>query len=380
MTDLVWQVYCGNTRSAWRGEHTSSEHRTNKEFGADECVAYVALNRLDRGVGGDLHVRRAKERGARVAARDRHDRRHHQVLDEGTRDDHLDREPFACWLVQLGSDLLRRLAINKAFDRSQVAHGGHLVLLNPSIVAKEGERGSCLGADDVLHVLHGGLERLADGDVHVLVHLLVVDDDVVHVGGVILGLHLGRGHAVKLANLGRALQHLHAVGVIVDLVLRTRGEVDEPSETRVRTEHTGQKGTNGQKGGGQGGLGTHRRRGEDAAAAERACLVARDARVKVGGRLGTALGVLDLLLRREGHVEEQLRETMGHNIVSVCRDSKQTEHGKGQLSKQIGIPEAARPACWAARGHTNTHANVSMMDRQDGRDATFSHANCTVTL
>ena len=81
---------------------------------------------------------------------------------------------------------------------------------------------------------------------------------------------------------------------------------------------------------------TVRGRGEDAAAAERARLVARDAGVEVGRRLGAALGVLDLcrtghsaseatdatkewtrwkravsgahlLLRREGHVEEQLR-------------------------------------------------------------------------
>jgi hypothetical protein len=62
--------------------------------------------------------------------------------------------------------------------------------------------------------VHGGLEGLLDGDVDVLVLLLVVDDDVVHVAGKsALGLDLGRAHAVELADLGRALEHLHGVGV-----------------------------------------------------------------------------------------------------------------------------------------------------------------------
>eukprot|EP00966_Prymnesium_polylepis_P255927 5912186-Prymnesium_polylepis.1 len=55
----------------------------------------VALDGLDAGVGADLHVRGAKERGASVAARDGDDGREHEVLDEGTSDDNLDRHPDA---------------------------------------------------------------------------------------------------------------------------------------------------------------------------------------------------------------------------------------------------------------------------------------------
>jgi hypothetical protein len=53
--------------------------------------------------------------------------------------------------------------------------------------------------------------------------------------------------------------------------------------------------------------GTYRSRREHAAAAERARLVARDARVEVGRRLRAALREFDLLLGREGHVQQELR-------------------------------------------------------------------------
>jgi hypothetical protein len=163
------------------------------------------------------HVRRAKERGAGVAARNRHDGRHHQVLDEGARDDDLNRHP----LRLAGSGNGRRFAIRNDF------HALRHVELLVGLVAEEVDRGRAvtLRVSGVRQVLHGGPKRLADGDVHMLVHLLVVDDDVVHVGrDRTIGQHLGRGHAVELADLGGALEHLDRVGVVVDLVLRGRRE------------------------------------------------------------------------------------------------------------------------------------------------------------
>lgn len=100
-----------------------------------------------------------------------------------------------------------------------------------------------------------------------LVLLLVVDDDVHVVGRKGAGDALGRRHAVELADLRGALQHLHGVGVVVDFVRRAR---------------------------------------EHAEAAEGARLVARDALLEAGGAVGAGVGELDLLLRGDGHVEEDL--------------------------------------------------------------------------
>lgn len=49
----------------------------------------MSLDGLDRRIGGDLHVRGTEQGRAGVAARDGHDGRHHQVLDEGAADDDL---------------------------------------------------------------------------------------------------------------------------------------------------------------------------------------------------------------------------------------------------------------------------------------------------
>ena len=217
------------------------------------CVC--TFDRLDRGVGRDLHVcehgrqtqirqivatrkcesgvqtltGRAEERGARVATRDGHDSRVHQVLNEGARDDDFERVPRA---LRDTCDVL--LDLRRVGERSHpVASGcsvtfvgGHarrdgrrrLGTLHRSpecVTRRPGEGGlqsSGLGCAE-----RGERERLLERNVDVLVHLLVVDDDV-HVVARELGSrvkHLGRGHAVELADLGGALEHLDAVGVCV---------------------------------------------------------------------------------------------------------------------------------------------------------------------
>lgn len=171
-------------------------------------------------------TRRAKQRRAGVAARDRDHRRHHQVLDEGARDDDLDRVPLRCLDVASRFDAIGNLfgiQVSLVVRQVRVRRNARLLVLPHEILlaSKEAAFGRALR---VPLAVHGRLERLAHGDVHVLVHLLVVDDDV-HVlagevlGGALLLLEgLGRGHAVELADLGGALQHLDRVGVVVDLV------------------------------------------------------------------------------------------------------------------------------------------------------------------
>ena len=62
-----------------------------------------------------------------------------------------------------------------------------------------------------------GIERLAPGDAHVAVRLLVVDEHVARelglggAGAAVGGVHLGRLKDVKLANLRVAREHLHRV-------------------------------------------------------------------------------------------------------------------------------------------------------------------------
>ena len=62
-----------------------------------------------------------------------------------------------------------------------------------------------------------------------------------------------------------------------------------------------------------------RSRGEDAAAAEGLGLEAGHARVEVGRALGTSVLVLNLLLGRDGHVEEELGR---HNAASGEKDRR----------------------------------------------------------
>jgi hypothetical protein len=161
------------------------------------------------------HVSRPEQRRAGVAARDRDHRRHHQVLDEGARDDDLDGVPVA--LGNLDGDVVGIHSVT--VDGESFCRDSHLLVLLPdvSLVAKEVE--ASVAARHVRLVLHGRAERLARGDVHVAVHLLVVDDDVEVLRGEVDGLALvdleglGRGHAVELADLGGALEHLDGVGV-----------------------------------------------------------------------------------------------------------------------------------------------------------------------
>ena len=86
------------------------------------------------------------------------------------------------------------------------------------------------------------------------------------------------------------------------------------------------------------GRGTYRGRGEDAAAAEGARLVAGDARVKVGRRLRAALGVLDLCIgRRRQGVSENRRQ-----VAVACRVAGNVWHcahlllgGKGHVEEEL---------------------------------------------
>jgi len=188
-------------------------------------VRVVALDRLDRRVGRDLHVRRAKERRARVAARDRHDGRHHQVLDKGTRDDNLERHPLARRHRRLDGGNRRREA-TLAVCREAVEEGlrpGPLRAARRAVEHPLHRRGR--------HGVHARrVERILERDVHVAVRLLVIHDNV-HVRRrqrLRLVKDARRRHAVEFAHLRRALQHLHRVGIVRHLVLRTRGR-------RVRT-------------------------------------------------------------------------------------------------------------------------------------------------
>lgn len=159
-------------------------------------------------------TRRPEQRRAGVAARDRDHRRHHQVLDERARDNDLDGVPVA-----IGD------GVGNLFDgftglESAVGEANLSVLLLDVFLVTE-KVNAARNVRILLRTLavHGRLERLARGDVHVAVHLLVVDDDVevlareVRPTALLRAKGLGRGHAVELADLGGALEHLDAVGV-----------------------------------------------------------------------------------------------------------------------------------------------------------------------
>ena len=199
--------------------------------------AYVALDGLDRGVGGDLHVCWPEQRRAGVAARDGDDRGHHQVLDEGASNDDLDGVPLT--LANQIDDLFGGLVGREGVLRVEGTRVDAYILVLPRNVGRVTEevetgviRGTLVRARHRTQAMHGRAERLRGGNVHVAVHLLVVDDNV-HVLAGEVGLHfgfrrvaifrrlgdrlraerLGRGHAVELADLGGALQHLDRVGV-----------------------------------------------------------------------------------------------------------------------------------------------------------------------
>ncbi len=242
----------------------------------------------ERGESGRVRTRareapartgRAEERGARVGARDRQDGRHHAVLDERARDDERHLHVLA--------GLVRR-------DQLLLGLLEHL-LQRRRVHARR-------------------FDRLLERDVHVHVRLLVVDDDVhvVLVLGVVTRRPADRrrAHAVELADLRVALQHLQAVGVVRDL---------------------------------------ERRRRHHAAAAEGARLVARDARLELGRarRAGDVVHVL--LLRRRRDVQQELRSGAGFGEyigVAAARrpESRQAtrlrrynEHVRGDL-----VPRHAR--------------------------------------
>ena len=197
-----------------------------------EVARVVALDGLDLGVGRELHVRRAKERRARVAARDGHDHRVHHVLDERTRDHDADVrvDVLVLWHgdVAAGGVLNRALLVERldlhglGVPRRQLARGGLGVRFDCFAVGVHaiGTRGRVRhlgGTADVATTDAARLERLAPGDAHVAVRLLVVDEGVARelglgVGRVALGgVHLGRLEHVKLADLRVAREHLHRV-------------------------------------------------------------------------------------------------------------------------------------------------------------------------
>ena len=194
----------------------------------------MALDGLDARVGRDLHVCWPEQRRAGVAARDGDDRGHHQVLDEGARNDdgHVNE-------LTIFDDLFGGLVGREGVLRVEGTRVDAYILVLPRNVGRVTEevetgviRGTLVRARHRTQAMHGRAERLRGGNVHVAVHLLVVDDNV-HVLAGEVGLHfgfrrvaifrrrgdrlraerLGRGHAVELADLGGALQHLDRVGV-----------------------------------------------------------------------------------------------------------------------------------------------------------------------
>jgi len=165
--------------------------------------AQRTLDGLDLRVGRKLHVRRPKERGARLAARDGEDDVVHQVLDERTRNDDTDvRVEIAVRhaSVRSGAELAD---IFRGFDPFAQRRGLTVAHVDQGVLIKLG--------------VHGGCQRLGPGDAHVLVRLLVVDEHVGRVQVAPRRRDLRRHHDVELADLRRAREHLHRVGVVRDL-------------------------------------------------------------------------------------------------------------------------------------------------------------------
>ena len=78
-----------------------------------------------------------------------------------------------------------------------------------------------------------------------------------------------------------------------------------------------------------------RGRGEDSQAAEAARLVARDAGLEAVDARGASVAELDLLLRRDGHVEQQLRGDDQH-----VRRHRVPRHARLGLLDALVEPEA----------------------------------------
>ena len=160
-----------------------------RRSGACVCAgATRTLNGLDLGVGRELHVGGAEERGARVAARNGHDDRVHQVLDKRARDHDADFGVevlvFACaFLVPLlpgvGLFLPRRQS-HTLGDGGAVAHNRCVI-------------------DAAVTTNAAGSEGIAPGHAHVAVRLLVIDERIAReLLPAIVGLHLRRLEHVKL--------------------------------------------------------------------------------------------------------------------------------------------------------------------------------------
>ena len=181
----------------------------------------MAFDRLDRRVGGDLHIRWAVQGGAGVAARHGGDGGEHVVLDERTRnhdaalqdDTGFDDSDHAVNV----RDIIGAISV-------LIPGSGDGLLVSLDGISNLGE--SSIATQCRFDVDVGasarGVEGLLKRNVSELVRLLVVDEQV-HVGSrerLLVVEDGGRGHAVELANLRRALQHLHAVLVIRNLKLR----------------------------------------------------------------------------------------------------------------------------------------------------------------
>ena len=113
-------------------------------------------------------TRRAEQRGAGVAARDGGDGRHHQVLDERARDDDAHRHVFA-----LANSLLEESLGDVGL--------GNIKRRTLSVVLEVLGTALRIPLDrsaEFSTLQAGGTERLRKRNVLELVHLLVVDEDV----------------------------------------------------------------------------------------------------------------------------------------------------------------------------------------------------------
>lgn len=223
-------------------------------------VRVVALDGLDLRVGRQLHVGRAEERRARVAARDAEDDAVHQVLDErpGDHDAHVDGARLSGHFGRPGIALgLARVHIadtfgqrQPLFDRKVCCHVIFLTFSWERRIDQLGRLGDFpLGGQAVFEDAARG-DGVRPRDAHVAVRLLVVDEQVAREHLVVQRVDLRRLHDVELADLGRAREHLDRVLVVRDL---------------------------------------ERLRREDAAAAEGLGLDARDAGLESGGGRRAAL-------------------------------------------------------------------------------------------
>ena len=175
----------------------------------------MAFDRLDRRVGGDLHIRRSVQGGAGVAARHGGDGGEHVVLDERTRNHDADLQ------VDTSGDDIDHLLDGKTGTLCKITlcdstvgdFGlGHVFQRSRQNLVDSSSATHCRGDVDAVASARG-VEGLLKRNVSELVRLLVVDEQV-HVGSRerLLGVDDGgRGHAVELANLRRALQHLNRI-------------------------------------------------------------------------------------------------------------------------------------------------------------------------